>query len=149
MKKAVVLLLFFVACMQLAAVAQQEIKRKLTPAEVKQLSHYSDSILNRIKKIHRNEIREQAPGKYQPQRIALVRYYLWLFEYLEYQYQAVDISVKNVIAIIGESDKTYTEDGFLVKEYTAQNNPHLKLKNFKYTFVFKNNYLVLVKRYYP
>ena len=147
MKKAVVLLLFFVACAQLHIAAQQEVNRKLTSAEVKQLSHYSDSIINQIKKIHRKEVREQAPGKYQPQRIALVRDYLWLFEYLEYQYQVVDISIKNVIAIIGEADKTYMEEGFVIKEYTAQNNPHLKLKNFKYSLVFKNNYLVMVKRY--
>ena len=147
MRKAAVLLLFFVAFMQQSVIAQQEVKRKLTTTEVKQLSHYSDSILNQIKKIHRNEIREQAPGKYQPQRIALVRDYLWLFEFLEYQYQTVDISIKNVISIIGEADKTHIEEEFTVKEYTAQNNPHLKLKNFKYSLVFKKNYLVMVKRY--
>lgn len=147
MRKAAVLLLFFVAFMQQSVIAQQEVKRKLTTTEVKQLSHYSDSILNQIKKIHRNEIREQAPGKYQPQRIALVRDYLWLFEFLEYQYQTVDISIKNVISIIGEADKTHIEEEFTVKEYTAQNNPHIKLKNFKYSLVFKKNYLVMVKRY--
>jgi len=147
MRKAAILLLFFVAFMQQSVIAQQVVKRKLTTTEVKQLSHYSDSILNQIKKIHRNEIREQAPGKYQPQRIALLRDYLWLFEFLEYQYQTVDISLKNVISIIGEADKTHIEEEFTVKEYTAQNNPHLKLKNFKYSLVFKKNYLVMVKRY--
>jgi hypothetical protein len=44
MKKAAVLLLFFIAYAQLHLAAQQEVNRKLSTAEVKQLYHYSDSI---------------------------------------------------------------------------------------------------------
>lgn len=147
MRKAVVFIMFFMACLQLKVAAQQNYKRTLTASEIKILTHYSDSILNQIKKIHRKEIREQAFGKYQPQRIALVRDFLWLFEFFESQYTVVNFSPKNIITIIGEADKTYTEDGYLVMDYTAQNNPHLKLKNFRYTFVFKDDSLIMVKRY--
>jgi hypothetical protein len=147
MRKAVVFIIFFIACLQLKVAAQQNYKRTLTASEVKILTHYSDSILKQIKKIHRKEIREQLPGKYQPQRIALVRDFLWLFEYFENQYPVVNFTSKNIINIIGLADKTFTEDGYLVMEYTAQNNPHLKLKNLRYTFVFKNNSLIMVKRY--
>lgn len=147
MRKAVLFIMFFIVCLQLKVAAQQNYKRTLTASEIKILNHYSDSILNQIKKIHRKEIREQAPGKYQPQRIALVRDFLWLFEYFESQYPVVNFTTKNIITIIGEADKTYTEDGYLVMEYTAQNNPHLKLKNFRYTFVFKDDTLLMVKRY--
>jgi hypothetical protein len=147
MRKAVVFIMFFMACQQLEVAAQQNYKRTLTASEVKILTHYSDSILNQIKKIHRKEIREQAFGKYQPQRIALVRDFLWLFEFFESQYTVVNFSPKNIITIIGNADKTYTEEGYLVMDYTAQNNPHLKHKNIRYTFVFKNNSLIMVKRY--
>jgi hypothetical protein len=146
MRKAVVFIIFFIACLQLKVAAQQNYKRTLTASEVKILTRYSDSILKQIKKIHRKEIREQLPGKYQPQRIALVRDFLWLFEYFENQYPVVNFTSKNIINIIGLADKTFTEDGYLVMEYTAQNNPHLKLKNFRYTFVFKNDSLIMVKR---
>ena len=147
MRKAVVFIMFFIACLQLKVAAQQNYKRTLTASEVKILNHYSDSILNQIKKIHRKEIREQAPGKYQPQRIALVRDFLWMFEYFENQYQVVNFTTKNIITIIADADKTYTDHSYLVMEYTAQNNPHLKLKNFRYTFVFKDDSLLMVKRY--
>jgi len=147
MRKAVIFIMFFMACLQLKVAAQQDFKRTLTASEIKILTHYSDSILNQLKKIHRKEIKEQALGKYQPQRIALVRDFLWLFEFFESQYTVVNFSPKNIINIIGEADKTYTEDGYLVMNYTAQNNPHLKLKNFRYTFVFKYDSLIMVKRY--
>lgn len=148
MKKIHVLLFILIQTLALPLLAQSEVKRVLNHQEIEQLKNYSDSILLQLKKIYFKELKEKTPAKYQPQRIALVRDFLWLFEFFEEQYTVINLSKKNVIKIIGKADKIYQEDGFDVFDYNLQNNPHFKLKNFKYSFVFKNNILVSVKRYY-
>lgn len=145
MNKVLFLLTVIIIAMASPAHAQLS-KRQFAPAEVKTLSHYNDSILRELKLIYKMEVREQAPGKYQPQRIALVRSYLWTFQYLEQQKAVVSISKKDVIKILGRADQTYIEDGYEIFQYNGINKPYLHLKNFKYTLVFNRNELVLVRQ---
>ncbi len=126
--------------------AQQFKKRILTTLEYKQLVHYSDSITNQLKLYYKLELKEQQPGKYQPERIGYIRGYLWLFTYLEQQLEVVSFSSNQIKRILGTPDLSYQEDGYDVFEYTWANRNYLKLKNLKYHFVFKNNELVYISK---
>lgn len=121
-------------------------KRQFTPAEVKTLSHYNDSILQELKYLYKLEVKEQAPGKYQPQRIALVRSFLWTFQYLEQQKSVVSISKRDVMKILGKADSISSEDGYEIFQYNGINKPYLHLKNFRYTLVFNKDELVMVRQ---
>lgn len=119
-------------------------KRMLSKSELKQLQVVKDSILFQLKYIYNKEIKENSPGKYQPQRIALVREYLLLFNFINERLDVIGFTTKNVKDIVGSPDRIFEEDGYQIYEYTSLNRPYLKLKNLKYQLVFKNDELVFV-----
>jgi hypothetical protein len=120
-------------------------KRTPTNAELKQLSSYCDSLLREMKRIYKLEKQENTPGKYQPQRIALVRSYLWIYQYLDKQLSVVAFSERDVIRILGRPNSRYPENDYEVFAYTDLDKPYLRLKNFNYKLIFKAKQLVLVK----
>ncbi|MCC7532764.1 MAG: hypothetical protein IT246_02360 [Bacteroidia bacterium] len=125
--------------------AQSESKRKLSKLELKQLISYSDSIQLELKKIYKIEKKENIPAKYQPQRIQLVKDYLWLFQYIESQFNIVVFTEHDIIKIIGKPNKHAIENGEHKFFYTEINRPYLRLKNFNYTLSFKSKQLVSMK----
>lgn len=146
MKKGSLLLLvglMFIGSMLKAQINSS--KRKPTNAELKQLSSYCDSLQRELKRIYKAEKQEEAPGKYQPQRIALVRNYLWIYQYLDKQLSVVAFSERDVIKILGKPNQRYPENDYEVFAYTDLDKPYLRLKNFNYKLIFKANYLALVK----
>lgn len=120
-------------------------KRDFTNAELKQLTQYSDSIQQELKRLYKAELKENSPGKYQPQRLALVRSYLWIFDYLEHQRSVVAITSKQTEKILGHPDAHYQSGKYLVFQYKGLNKPYLKLKNMEYQFWFHSNQLIEIK----
>ena len=119
-------------------------KRMLSKSELKQLQVVKDSILFQLRYIYNKELKENSPGKYQPQRIALVREYLLLFQFINERLDVIGFTTKNVKDIVGPPDRIFDDDGYQIYEYTSLNRPYLKLKNLKYQLVFKNDELVFV-----
>lgn len=143
--KNIVIISFLVLGLGLKGFAQTtSTKRLLTSNELKQLKTLKDSILSELKSVYTKEVNERSPGKYQPQRIALVRAYLLLFNFMSDRLEVVNFTSKNVIDIVGKPDRIYLEDNYEIYEYTSLNRPYLRLKNLKYQLVFKNNELVFV-----
>ncbi len=138
----VVLLVFFSAALKAQTNSG---KRTPTHAELKQLSSYCDSLLREMKRIYKLEKQENTPGKYQPQRIALVRSYLWIYQYLDKQLSVVAFTERDVIKILGRPNNRYLENDYEVFAYTDLDKPYLRLKNFNYKLIFKAKQLVLVK----
>lgn len=135
-------------CLMLAMLnshAQNNTKRIPTNAELKQLSSYCDSLQRELKRIYKLEKQENTPGKYQPQRIALVRSYLWIYQYLDKQLSIVAFTEKDIVKILGKPNKRYLENDYEVFQYNDLDKPFLRLKNFDYKLVFKANQLALVK----
>lgn len=121
-------------------------KRPISGSEIRQLAEHRDTLVRDLNRLYKKEKRLNAPGKYQPERIALVRQYLLLFEYLEEQADIVYFSEENVISILGRPDSTYIESGYRVFLYNSINNRYFRVKNIRYDLVFKNRELLFVKR---
>jgi hypothetical protein len=150
MKKVFALYLMLTSlCMSVAYAQKSSDKRVLTPPELKQLANYCDSLQRELKIIYKQELKENSPGKYQPQRIALVRSYLWIFQYLTQGVDVLSISTKDVIKILGKPDVTYQVANYQTFQYNGINKPYLKLKNFNYQLMFNNKQLIQVKAAKP
>lgn len=121
-------------------------KRLLTGIEVGQMSYHRDTILSALNKLYKREKKENSPGKYQPQRIELVRQYILIFQQIERQHEFVYYSTTDIRSILGKPDQYYNEDGYLVYEYHSMKSKFVSLKNINYSMVFKNNELVFVKQ---
>lgn len=137
--------LFCVGC-AMVLVGQQPTNRPISVAELKYLSLHKDSVLNQLKFYHKLETQQNAPNKYQPERIALVREYLLQFDYLSTQLNVVSFKPNEVVKIVGKPDSNYIELGNRIYLYTALNKPYLRIKNLKYRLVFTNQQLVQVSR---
>lgn len=121
-------------------------KRLLTVSELARMSYHHDTIISALGRLYKQEKKENAPGKYQPQRIELVRQYILIFQQIERQHEFVYYSKSDVVAIVGKPDSSYEEDGFQVYEYRSLKSKFVSLKNINYNMVFKNNELVFVKQ---
>lgn len=121
-------------------------KRIVSEQEIAQLALHRDTLIRNMNRLYKLEKKANAPGKYQPERIALVRQYLLLFEHLEAQADFVYYSKSDVIRILGRPDSTYHESGFQVYAYNSINNRYFRIKNIQYNLVFKDNELVFVRR---
>jgi hypothetical protein len=149
MQRTLFLFLFAVLCSLNAANAQQDTyygKRPITGSEIRQLAEHRDTLVRDLNRLYKKEKKLNTPGKYQPERIALVRQYLLLFEYLEEQADIVYFSEANVISILGRPDSTYNESGYHVFLYNSINNRYFRIRNIQYNLVFKNRELIFVKR---
>jgi len=135
--------------MSVASAQQALDKRTLTSPELKQLASYCDSLQLELKSIYKQELKENSPGKYQPQRIALVRSYLWIFQYLTQSVDVLAISTRDVVKILGKPEVTYQVGNYQTFQYNGINKPYLKLKNFNYQFMFNNKQLIQVKAAKP
>jgi hypothetical protein len=144
--KSIVISCVLIICLVSAGFAQETglPKRMLTKNEITQLKTVRDSILYELKLIYSKEISENSPGKYQPQRIALVREYLLLFGFMSDRLDVIRFNTQEVINIVGKPDRIFDEAGYQIYEYTSLNRPYLRLKNLKYHLVFNNNELVFV-----
>jgi hypothetical protein len=119
-------------------------KRMLGANELYKLSYHKDTLLKAINNLYLLEKKENAPGKYQPQRIELVRQYLLLFKQIQNQYEFVYYSTSSIIQILGKPDKSYYDDDYLVYEYNSIKNKFVSIKNIHYHLVFDNDELVFI-----
>lgn len=124
-------------------------KRKATKEEVATLAHFADSVLNELKNLYKLEVKENSPRKYQPERIALVRSYLLVYQSIESSSAVVAYSSKDISLIFGRPDTvittplTKTETQWL---YGKIQTKYVRINNLRYRFYFKNNVLERVKR---
>lgn len=151
MQRPFLLLLFVALCSFNTALYAQEQdyyhgKRPISGSEIRQLAQHRDTLVRDLNRLYKKEKRLNTPGKYQPERIALVRQYLLLFEYLEEQADIVYFSEENVISILGTPDSTYRETGYHVFLYNSINNRYFRIRNIQYNLVFKDKELVFVRR---
>lgn len=121
-------------------------KRLITAVEVGQMSYHRDTIISALNRLYKKEKKLNSPGKYQPQRIELVRQYVLIFQQIERQHEFVYYSTADIKSILGKPDLYYNEDGYLVYEYQSLKSKFVSLKNINYSMVFKNNELVFVKQ---
>jgi hypothetical protein len=124
-------------------------RRKATKEEVTILAHIADSVLNELAILYKLEVKENSPRKYQPERIALVRSYLLLFQSIEDGSSVVSYSSKDIALIFGKPDTImYTNIAKTQSEwlYGKLQTKYVRINNLRYRFYFKGNVLETVKR---
>ncbi len=128
-------------------------RRKATKQEVKTLAHLADSFLTELKLLYKLEVQENSPRKYQPERIALVRSYLMVFQAIENSSGVVAYSSADINQIFGKPDTIVKrqpakpEAGIQTEWlYGKLQTKYVRINNLRYRFYFKNNILEAVKR---
>lgn len=148
-----ILLLIGCFCAGLSAMAQdkgaKETRRPIAAREVSAMRHLSDSFLTELKILYRRELKEGEPQKYQPERIAYVRAYLMLFQYVQSSTDIIAFRKKDIEAIFGKADTVFCTNDFLPvceNVYGKLQTKYIKINNLRYRFIFYNNVLEDVKR---
>lgn len=124
-------------------------RRKATKQEVKAIKHLTDSFLTELKKLYALEISENSPRKYQPERIAIVRSYLILYQGLEKGCDIVSYSKSDVKLMFGSPDSIAVInkiDNVVKWHYSAMQKNYVRINNLRYVFYFQQNELMAVKR---
>jgi hypothetical protein len=124
-------------------------RRKAGKAEVNTLAQISDSVLYELRNLYKLEVQENSPRKYQPERIALVRSYLLVFQSIQNTSDIVAYSSKDISTIFGKPDTIiYTNAAKTQCEwlYGKIQTKYVRINNLRYRFYFKNNVLEAVKR---
>ena len=126
-------------------------RRPATKKEVKVLAHLADSVLSELKAVYKLEQKENSPRKYQPERIALVRSYLLIFQHIENSCSIVAYGKVDITQIFGKPDtilKSISHEK--VKEtqllYGGLEKKYIRINNLRYRFYFKDGMLEAVKR---
>lgn len=131
-----------------AILETDSLKPKVPKSEVKQLSHMADSIMKELKMLYKKEVKESATNKYQPERIALVRTYILLFDYIQNRCEVAAFRKQDIIAIFGKPDTLYKQKGTNNFElyYNKVIKKYVRIVNLRYRFYFKDGQLVRVRR---
>jgi hypothetical protein len=150
MQKWILFLILFQTQLFAKAQVQQtasDERRKPTKQEVKLLAHMADSFLTELELLYKLEVKENNPRKYQPERIALVRSYLLVFQNIENGCSIIAYSPTDISQIFGKPDtivsNSKTETQWLYGKLQTQ---FISINNLRYRFYFKNNKLNAVKR---
>lgn len=154
MKRLLLICILFTAFNLQAQVKEEqavEARRPATGKEVKVLAHLADSVLSELKKLYKLEQKENSPQKYQPDRIALVRSYLLIFQHIENSCSIVAYGKGDISQIFGKPDTTFkVATPEKVKEmewlYGGLEKKYIRINNLRYRFYFRNNMLEKVKR---
>ena len=148
-------LCFFISHLAIAQLDQTEelVRRKATKVEVTKLAHIADSVLNELKNLYKLEVKENSPRKYQPERIALVRSYLLVYQTIENSSGVVAYSSKDIALIFGKPDTVITRSITAPEAkteaewlYAKVQTKFVRINNLRYRFYFRNNVLERVKR---
>jgi hypothetical protein len=141
-----------------AQTPQTDERRKATKEEVRVLAHLADSVLSELKVLYKLEVKENSPRKYQPERIALVRSYLLIFQHLENSCEVVAYDKSDIMQIFGKPDTSITKVAIVTgssKETPAKEmqwlygnvqRKYVRINNLRYRFYYVNNKLEAVKR---
>lgn len=154
MKKLLLICILFTTVQLQAQVNEEqavEARRPATHKEVKVLAHLADSVLTGLKTLYKLEQKENSPQKYQPDRIALVRSYLLIFQHIENSCSIVAYGKADISQIFGKPDTTFKSvTPEKVKEiqwlYGGLDKKYVRINNLRYRFYFRNNMLEKVKR---
>ncbi len=153
MKQFLVILLLLVCSATVVAqtrgVTAQETRRPITGREVSAMRHLADSFLTELKLLYKKEQSEGEPQKYQPERIAFVRAYLMLFQYVQTSSSVIAYRKKDIEAIFGKADTVFcSTDKEPVCEsfYGKLQTKYVRINNLRYKFIFKNGMLEAVRR---
>jgi hypothetical protein len=151
--KKLLFILFAIACFASHAqvtLSKTDERRKATREEVKILEHLADSFFNELKTLYKLEVKENSPRKYQPERIALVRSYLLLFQHMETSSEIVAYDKSDITQIFGKPDTIITKVGATHKEmqwlYGDLQRKYVRINNLRYRFFYVNDKLQSVKR---
>lgn len=149
----VIVFLLFSFYLQAQVTEEQSVttRRKPSHKEVKTLAHLADSVLRELKVLYKLEQKENSPQKYQPDRIALVRSYLLIFQHLETSCSVVAYSKGDITQIFGKPDTTFkaiTADNIKEEEwlYSGVDKKYIRIQNLRYRFYFKQGTLDRVRR---
>ncbi len=126
-------------------------RRPATKKEVKVLAHLADSVLSALKTLYKLEQKENSPQKYQPERIALVRSYLLVYQHMETSASIVAYNRGDISQIFGKPDTSMmVVNSNKVKEiewtYSGLEKKYIRINNLRYHFYFRNGLLERVKR---
>lgn len=125
-------------------------RRKATKEEVRVLAHLADSFFSELKVLYKMEVKENSPRKYQPERIALVRSYLLLFQHMETSCEVVAYDKNDITQIFGKPDTVIIKEHSTHKEmqwlYGNLQRKYVRINNLRYRFYYANNNLQAVKR---
>jgi len=124
-------------------------RRKATKQEVKVITLLADSFLTQLKLLYKLEVTQNSPRKYQPERIAIVRSYLLLYQNLEQACGVVSYSKNDISVMFGIPDSVSRVDKItqtFTWHYTALQKNYVRINNLRYVFYFKQNELVKVGR---
>jgi hypothetical protein len=128
---------------------QADPRRPATKEEVRVLAHLTDSVLIELKNLYKLEVKENSPRKYQPERIALVRSYLLVFQHIENGCGIVSYTSKDITQIFGKPDTTMRSSKATDESewlYGKLQTKYVRINNLRYRFYFKKNILEAVKR---
>jgi hypothetical protein len=154
MKKLLLIWIVFWAIHLHAQVTEEktaDTRRSATNREVKVLAHLADSVLGELKTLYKIEQKENSPQKYQPDRIALVRSYLLIFQHIENSCTIVAYEKKDIQQIFGKPDTMYTvltpsKNREIEWLYGRLERKYVRIRNLRYRFFFKNGVLEKVRR---
>ena len=124
------------------------LKPAVPKSELKQLSGMADSLMLELKKLYKLELASNASGKYQPERISLIRTYLLLFDYVQGRCEVATFKKADVLHIFGKPDSiAYSADKANTRfYYNTLIKKYVRIVNLRYRFYFKGNELKAVKR---
>jgi hypothetical protein len=124
------------------------LKPAVPKSELKQLTGMADSLMLELKKLYKLELASNASGKYQPERISLIRTYLLLFDYVQRRCEVATFNKADVLHIFGKPDSiAYSADKTNTRfYYNTLIKKYVRIVNLRYRFYFKGNELIALKR---
>lgn len=137
------------AVAQQKGITAQDTRRPITGREVNAMRNLADSFLTELKVLYKKEQSLGEPQKYQPERIAYVRAYLMLFQYVQTSSSVIAYRKKDIEAIFGKADTVVCSVGaepVCESYYGKLQTKYVRINNLRYKFVFRNNMLEMVKR---
>jgi hypothetical protein len=151
MKKVLLLILLFGCEFTQAQVSDTlaNTRRKATKQEVKMLALFADSFLNELAILYQKEVVQNSPQKFQPERIALVRSYLLLFENIAQSSEIIAYTQADIATIFGKPDTVMlTNKGTNEIEwmYSSLQTKYVRIQNIKYHMYFRQKILYAVER---
>ncbi len=129
-------------------VPSDSLKPKVPKSEVKQLAFMADSVMKQLKVLYKKEVNENALNKYQPERIALVRTYILLFDYVQNRCEVATFKKADIIAIFGKPDTVYKHKETQQFElyYNKVIKKYVRIVNLRYRLYFDKGTLMRVRR---
>ncbi len=124
-------------------------KPLIPKSELWQLVDIADSLHTELKELYKKEAKTNSPNAYQPERIAIVRTYLLLFDYVQKRCEVARFKKSDIQYIFGKPDTILYEPRNKRNYqfyYDKVIKKYVRIVNLRYRFYFENDELVRVIR---